>query len=255
VFAQDVERRRVDDFGPLLFGAPAPTYVSDSLQTAAFGQVERDFGPAWTGLLALRYDRDEREQAISAAGTPFSRAEATFDAWQPKATLSWRPGEDALAYATYAEGFRTGGFNPAPGPTSVWEARFEPETTRSAELGAKATVDGVYLEGAAYVSRLSDYQSYTFLENNSVTLNVDAVSVSGLELAFDAPRGDWRFTGSGAVTRAEIEGYVAPDPLIPGSAARLLGADARRTCPSGSGRWGRSGCAGSCSANCGRGWT
>jgi 3-oxoacyl-[acyl-carrier protein] reductase len=52
---------------------------------------------------------------------------------------------------------------------------------------------------------------------------VDAVSVSGLELAFDAPRGDWRFTGSGAVTRAEIEGYVAPDPLIPGSAARLLG--------------------------------
>jgi iron complex outermembrane receptor protein len=162
VFAQDVERRRVDDFGPLLFGAPAPTYVSDSLQTAAFGQVERDFGPAWTGLLALRYDRDEREQAISAAGTPFSRAEATFDAWQPKATLSWRPGEDALAYATYAEGFRTGGFNPAPGPTSVWEARFEPETTRSAELGAKATVDGVYLEGAAYVSRLSDYQSYTF---------------------------------------------------------------------------------------------
>ncbi len=217
LFAQDVERRRVDDFGPLLFGGPVPTYVTGSLQTAAFGQVERDFGADWSALLAVRYDRDEREQAISATGAPTTRAEATFDAWQPKATVTWRPGEDALVYATYAEGFRTGGFNPTPGSASPWKARFEPEVTRSVELGAKATLGRVYVEGAAYLSRLSDYQSYTFLENQSVTLNVDVVEVRGLELAFDAPVGPWRFSGSGALTDAEIERYVAPDPIIAGA--------------------------------------
>jgi iron complex outermembrane receptor protein len=217
VFAQAVERRRVDDFGPLLFGAPAPLYVTDSLQTAAFGQVEHDFGPRWSALAALRYDRDEREQAISAAGAPLGRDSATFDAVQPKATVSFRPRRGALLYGTVAEGFRTGGFNPAPGPSSVWRAQFEPEITRSLEAGAKVEIAGVFLEGAAYRSRIADYQSYTFLENNSVTLNVDAVDVAGLELAFDAQRGPWRFTGSGAVTQAEIERYVAPDPLIPGA--------------------------------------
>jgi iron complex outermembrane receptor protein len=178
------------------------------------------------GLLALRYDRDEREQAISAAGTALGRDEATFDAWQPKATLSWRPEEGTLLYATYAEGFRTGGFNPAPGPGSVWEARFEPETTRSAEIGAKLTRGDAYVEGAAYVSRISDYQSYTFLENNSVTLNVDAVNVRGLEAAFELPRGDWRFSGSGAVTKAEIDRLCRAGPADRWRAPRLRRSDA-----------------------------
>jgi iron complex outermembrane recepter protein len=207
----------VDDFGPLLFGAPAPLYVTDSLQTAVFAQAEQDLGARWSLLAALRFDRDEREQAISAAGAALGRAEASFEALQPKATLSYRPRGGALFYATYAEGFRTGGFNPAPGPTSVWEARFEPEVTRSLEAGAKLELAGVYLEGAAFVSRIGDYQSYTFLENQSVTLNVDEVAVAGLELAFEARRGPWRFSGSGAVTEAEIENYVAPDPLVPGA--------------------------------------
>jgi outer membrane receptor protein involved in Fe transport len=217
VFAQDVERRRLDDFGPLLFGAPAPLYVTDSLQTAAFGQVEHDFSARWSALAALRYDRDERSQAVSAAGAPLGRDEATFDAVQPKATLTFRPQPGALLYATYAEGFRTGGFNPVPGPSSVWRARFEPEVTRSLEAGAKLTVAGVRLDGAAYVSRIGDFQSYTFLENQSVTLNVDEVTVRGLELAFDTSRASWRLTGSAAVTEAEIDRYVAPDPILPGA--------------------------------------
>lgn len=215
-FVQAAERKRVDDFGPLLFGGPVPRYLTDSVQTAAFGQVEHDVSARWTVLTALRYDRDSREQAISAAGASLGRDEAAFDALQPKATLSFRPRPGALFYATYAEGFRTGGFNPTPGPSSAWRARFEPEITRSLEAGAKLTLAGASLDAAAYASRIGDFQSYTFLENQSVTLNVDEVSVQGLEVAFDAPRGAWRFTGSAAVTEAEIEDYVAPDPIMPG---------------------------------------
>jgi outer membrane receptor protein involved in Fe transport len=218
VFAQAVERGRTDDFGPLLFGAPPPRYEVESLQTAAFAQAETDAGPARLSL-ALRYDRDDRRQTVgSTAGGPrLARDEAAFDAWQPKATVSFAPATGWLAWATYAEGFRTGGFNPAPGPASPWEARFEPETVRTAELGAKRLTEGLYLEAAAYVGRISGYQSYTFLENQSVTLNLGAVATAGLEGAFEARRGDWRVSGAGALTRAEIEDYVAPDPLVPGA--------------------------------------
>lgn len=216
-FVQDVARRRADEFGPLLFGGPAPLYVTDSLQTAAFGHVEQDFGTRLTALLALRYDRDAREQTITVGAAAPVRDEATFDAWQPKATVSWRPADGALAWASYGEGFRTGGFNPAPGPTSVWKARFEPETNRSVELGGKLTRGDAYVEASAYVSRIGDYQSYTFLENNSVSLNVGEVAVAGLEAAFDVRQGPWRFSGAGSLTEAEIGDYIAPDPIVPGA--------------------------------------
>jgi iron complex outermembrane receptor protein len=218
VIAQGVDRERVDDFGPLLFGAPPPRYDVESVQTAAFGQAETAVGPA-TVSLALRYDRDDRRQLIesTASGARLGFDQAVFDAWQPKATVSFRPAAGTLAWVTYAEGFRTGGFNPAPGPNSPWEQRFEPEVVRTLEAGAKRSRPGLYLETTAYLGRIGEYQSYTFLENQSVTLNVGQVATAGLEAAFEARRGDWRLSGSGAITRAEIEDYVAPDPLIAGA--------------------------------------
>jgi iron complex outermembrane receptor protein len=218
VFGQGVDRERVDDFGPLLFGAPAPRYDVESRQAAVFGQAETEIGPA-TVLLALRYDRDDRRQSIESTAdrAALGGDQAVFDALQPKATVSFRPLQEVLAWVTYAEGFRTGGFNPTPGPGSVWKRRFEPEVVRTAEVGAKRSRPGLYLEVAAYLGRIGDYQSYTFLENQSVTLNVGQVATAGLEATFEARRGPWRLSGSAAVAEAEIQDYVAPDPLIVGA--------------------------------------
>jgi iron complex outermembrane receptor protein len=141
---------------------------------------------------------------------------ALFDAWQPKVTVSFEPAAGTLGWLTYAEGFRTGGFNPAPGPASVWRPRFEPEVVRTAEAGLKRSRPGLYLEAVAYAGRIAEYQSYTFLENQSVTLNLGEVATAGLEATFEARPGDWRLSGSAAVTGAEIRDYVAPDPLIAG---------------------------------------
>lgn len=218
VFAQAADRERVDDFGPLLFGAAPPRYDVESLQTAVFGQAETEVGAA-TLALALRYDRDDRRQLIAstATGATLGYDQAVFDRWQPKATVAVRPAAGTLAWATYAEGFRTGGFNPTPGPSSAWEQRFEPEVVRTVEVGAKRSRPGLYFEATAYAGRIGDYQSYTFLENQSVTLNVGEVATAGLEAAFEARRGGWALSGSGAVTGAEIQDYAAPDPLIAGA--------------------------------------
>ena len=89
---------------------------------AAFGQINYDLSDTLELSAALRYDRDERELTIMApdqflpvfafpSGRQGDVREAEFDSVQPKVTLSWRPNEDWTVYGTYAEGFRSGGFN------------------------------------------------------------------------------------------------------------------------------------------------
>jgi iron complex outermembrane receptor protein len=228
VFAQDIDRKRIDDFGPLLFGAPAPSYDTDSLQTALYGSA-RWQGARLTFDLQGRLDRDQRTQTISnsATGAQLERRRATFERFQPRIGISYEAFDNAYIYANLAEGFRTGGFNPAPGPTSVWRAQFAPEITRSAELGVKTRGAlwrgaGFSFEAAAFASEIDQYQSYTFLDGNSVTLSVDAVDVRGFELSgglnWDASTVDeMALSGAFALADSEIAAFVAPDPLIAGA--------------------------------------
>ena len=89
---------------------------------AVFGQINYDLTDELELSAALRYDKDQRELTIMAPNQylpvfafPSGRfgdvREADFDSVQPKVTLSWQPNEDWTIYGTYAEGFRSGGFN------------------------------------------------------------------------------------------------------------------------------------------------
>jgi iron complex outermembrane receptor protein len=228
VFAQDIDRDRTDDFGPLLFGAPAPFYETDSLQTALYGSARWRWS-RFTLDVQGRFDRDRRTQAISntATGARLETRRATFERFQPRLGASYQVSDGAFIYANLAEGFRTGGFNPAPTPTSVWRAQFAPEVTRSAEIGLKmrgALSPGAEysIETAAYASQIDQYQSYTFLDGNSVTLSVDSVDVRGFEasgaLNFDAsPLDAIAVSAAFALADSEIAAFIAPDPLIAGS--------------------------------------
>jgi iron complex outermembrane receptor protein len=221
LFVQDVLRERVDDFGPLLFGAAPPAYRTTSVQTAAFAGLSYDLTPALMLEAQARVDRDDRKQIItsSAIGALIDRRDAAFTQAQPRLALSWRPGQAVSLYAAYGEGFRTGGFNPLPGPGAIWSARFEPEVTRAFELGVKLRDlpgDG-RLDAALFAAETDQYQNYTFLDGNSVTLSVEAVETWGLELSGGfAPAAGWRLEGAFALAESEIARFIAPDPLIAG---------------------------------------
>lgn len=228
VFAQDVERRRTDDFGPLLFGASPAAYRTDSLQTAAYaGLFFKGVGP-FDFEAQGRFDRDKRTQLITDAATGSVRARdtATFERFQPRVAALYGfggPAQGGNLFAAYGEGFRTGGFNPAPAAGSIWQARFDPEVTRSLEAGGRLRADRLRLSASIFRSEISDYQNYTFLDGQSVTLNVDAVTVEGLEVeaSWDefARFGEAALSVEGAFALAdsEIDRFIAPDPLVPGA--------------------------------------
>ena len=105
------------------------------------------------------------------------------------AVLSWKPIPSLLTYASYAKGYKSGGYNldrsPLGGATGVFSPRsnadaaglrFDAETVNSYELGAKFKTRGFTLNVAAFRSEFKNFQLNTF--NGSVFVVQNLVGCS-----------------------------------------------------------------------------
>lgn len=233
VFFQRLERDRTDDFGPLLFGGEAMRAETRSNQIGLFGQASYDILPKVELTAALRYDRDRRkEDTVGVTSGTLAAARArTFDKWQPKLSLAWRPTNDLTAYVTGAVGFKAGGFNPLPGPADVWQADFKAETTRSVEAGIKAqSADGrIRATLAGFVTDYDNFQNTVFL-GNSVVLSVPQVDVHGIEASADVALGaGFSVDGGLAWTRSRTGRYLTPNPTPEPGEPAIVDMSGKRT--------------------------
>ena len=177
---------------------------------AVFGQINYDLTDELELSAALRYDKDQRELTIMAPNQylpvfafPSGRfgdvREADFDSVQPKLTLSWRPNEDWTIYGTYAEGFRSGGFNLSgvavgvatlvaagvPGlPQGVGDS-YSQEDTDGFEIGFKTTLAGgsLRLDAALFDTEVNNGFTFVFVApfTAQTTRNIESADVSGFE--------------------------------------------------------------------------
>ncbi len=158
------------------------TEDNDNEAYAVFAQFEYDINDALELSGSLRYDDDDREQTDVATGVSRS---TSFSATQPKVTLTWKPEEDQLFYATVARGFRSGGFN------GVGGREFDDELVDNIEVGYKSQWldDRLLLNAAVYRAESDDFQFF-FVDINAggaqVIDNLDEVTLTGLEVEFEA---------------------------------------------------------------------
>lgn len=232
IFLQRLERDRTDDFGPLLFGE-ALRSETRSNQMGLFAQASYDLVPTVEATVALRYDRDARkERSVGVdTGNVSGKRRHTFDKWQPKFSLAWRPTAEFTAYVTGAIGFKAGGFNPAPFPVVEYQELFASETTKSLEAGIKtALADGrVRLSLAGFVTDYENFQNTVFF-GNSIVFSVPKVKVHGLEAALQADLGSgFRFDGGAAWTKSRVGKYLAPNPTPETGEPDLLDLGGNRT--------------------------
>ncbi|MBL8643803.1 MAG: TonB-dependent receptor [Rhodospirillaceae bacterium] len=218
VFGQDTLRNRVDDFGPLLFGAEASKFRTPTTQLAAFGQVETDITERIEATLALRYDSVETSEDIRGVRTNarVDVAEKTFKQVQPKLSLSYTLSPTAMLYGSVSRGFKPGGFNPNPAAGDTYTRIYKAETTTAYEIGVKAeTADGTLAgTAAAFYTDYANFQYFAFISGNDVTYTAPQVEVTGFELSLNAKPTDWLgLDGSFATTDAEIGTFRAPDPI------------------------------------------
>lgn len=191
----------------------ASSEINDNEASAVFAQFEFDLTDSLELSASIRRDNDDRKQTD--VGTGATRS-ASYDATQPKVTLTWTPAEDRLVYLTYASGFRSGGFN------GIGGREYDDETVDNVEVGFKSKWldDRLLLNVAAFRAESEDFQFF-FVDVNAggaqVIDNLDEVTLSGLEVEFEAlVAPNWSIFGSLGLQDSEIDA-IDPTLTVPAS--------------------------------------
>ena len=144
------------------------------------------------------------------------------------AVLSWKPIPSLLTYASYAKGYKAGGYNldrsPLGGAAGVFGPRsnadaaglkFDAETVNSYELGAKFKTRGFTLNVAAFRSEFQNFQLNTFNGSVFVVQNIQGCSTSLNGGDTDSLAGTGQCTGNankpGVISQGvELEATMTP---------------------------------------------
>ena len=170
---------------------PRDSNAIEIANTALFGMVSFNLSDSATLTLEGRYQDEtiDQEAVVQDLGEPASPpviASASFGGFLPRLTLDWRPSDDHLLYATYAQGTKPGGFN----STVAIEAglpTYEEEKASGIEVGAKMILaDGRLLANLAiYANELTGYQltqnARSGQNTTSATVNAGDADINGFE--------------------------------------------------------------------------
>lgn len=191
---------------PMTADNPSLSFFGDSNRNrdyAGFGNLAYDILPGLEASVALRYDKETRRQTVSpynSGGVPGAVNRASFDKWQPKVTLAYKPNDDVNVYASYGEGFRSGQFNQngtaaaaqAAGVAGVSD-RVPQENTLTYEIGTKLQLADrrVRIDAALFDTRVKNQQYFVFIGaiGAQVLVPIDKVKLTGGEVLVTADMG------------------------------------------------------------------
>lgn len=176
-------------FGPDPFIFPISAFEVDTDALSVFGQVSVDVTDTLELTAGARYSHEEKEIGGTVGGAAFEVARPTrdFDDFSPEVTISYRPTDSTTIYASYREGFVSGGYNitatQAVGATI--DPSFDQTTTRGGEIGVKGYLadEQIRYDLTAYYYKYKGLQVSAF-DTQSVsltTLNAASANVRGIE--------------------------------------------------------------------------
>jgi iron complex outermembrane recepter protein len=189
---------------PISGAFPLTAYETDdglitTNSEAAFGQTTYDFTSRFSAMVGGRYLGDQKQDRRSvlgivdeALGLPGYSVDpkASWTSFDPTASLDFKITPDVLTYFSYAQGFKSGGFQTLEPPTAQAAATvFAPEKVKSYELGLKSEwLDHRLLADVAlFRSDITDQQIlvvYSALE--SLVNNAGATRDDGVDLSLAA---------------------------------------------------------------------
>ena len=218
---------------------------------AVFGDFTYDLTRKLSLSIGGRYTWDNRtstilRQVFLGGGSPFFNGQGTlfattstfrgqrsFEKFTPRASVSFQPSSDQLLYASYAKGFKGGGFDPRGVSTAAPDRNgdgvrsyreiydfltFDPETVDSYEVGYKASLfdRSVTFAVAAFHADYSDVQvpgsvgttlngQQTFI---GVTTNAGKARINGAEGEVNATLLRGLASGDDRLTFAGTIGYI-----------------------------------------------
>jgi len=182
---------------------------NETTSYAIYGDATYDLSDRLSITFGLRYTDEEKEMVLN---TPLTDSTTTAligavtggannavfsftpgsivakDSWtsvDPRLAIDYKVGESSLIYASYAQGFKSGGFNRQPtvaGGGAI--LAFEPEENDAYEIGFKTDFANqrVRLNVAAFMYDYTDFQLETNDNASILIQNVADLETSGLEV-------------------------------------------------------------------------
>lgn len=216
-------------------------FEQETRSNAAFGQVDWTFAPRWELTLGARYTEDvvkfdavnywvffdglsPERLVINLNGTdPVAmRSKESFPYLSKRAVLTFTPSERSLLYASYSDGFKSGGNSGNIAFNSATLAPYKKETVQAYELGYKGTLmDGLArVNAAAYYYDYRNMQAAVFEQVGTTVVsklgNIGAAELYGLELKLELrPTEGLLVDASGAWANTEVTSNTeTSDPVF-----------------------------------------
>ena len=205
---------------------------SDTASYAAFGEVEYDITPDVTLAVGGRFTHDKKDLDTRAVildyglpGDILSPAplQEEYDVVQseewseftPKVAVNWTPTEDALIYASYASGYKGGGWQGATANAVAAATPYDPESASTYEIGLKAEWFNNRLRTnlAAFYTDFTDLQ-VELLDDVNLTLvvaNAADAAIKGVEYEVRVLPTEWlTLFAAGSFLDTEYKDYIDP---------------------------------------------
>lgn len=214
------------DSRPATFILQGPSQL-DSKSMAAFGQADWSLTDELVLTAGVRYSHDKKDLASPLVlfirngvtllpGGPGGDQSASFDAFTYRAALDYQLTPDAMLYASYSRGYKTGGFNPGDAVHPI----YEPEYVNSFELGMKSDwfADRLQLNANAYYYDYKDKQDGITLINVALAYigNAASLKAKGFELELlTEPVAGLQFNASASYIDAKYGTFVVLDTFRP----------------------------------------
>ncbi|HNP35242.1 MAG TPA: TonB-dependent receptor [Woeseiaceae bacterium] len=207
-FEENGENLNVVHFPAVIFRSGGK-FATDSL--ALFAQASYDLSDVLEWTVGLRYTTEDKkyetenfQQIIGALLDPFTQTyldfranpipfvfgptpDLDFDEFTPSTSLAWHVGSQTMIYVSYAEGYKSGGYEQRLAPGTPVVPSFNPEYSKVYELGLKSTLaDGrLAITSALFTNDYSGMQ-ISVIDGVAPTLtNAGDATINGAELGLD----------------------------------------------------------------------
>lgn len=193
---------------PVAFGLVRNYTFVENKSYAAYAQATFKITPTLRVTGGVRYTKDKKGYSVPVGGgaivngfaalygpagtvTPFFAPgdyERSFENTSFKGGLDWKPVDNLLVYASYSEGFKSGGFNTrylVPVPAAIG---YDPELLQTYEAGAKIDLFDrkLRVNTAAFRSTYDDIQLTVYEQGAPVTRNGGSAEINGVEVEVSA---------------------------------------------------------------------
>ncbi len=216
------------------------SYINRVTEKAVFGEASFDIVDKLTLTLGGRLFEYRTQSQVTLLPNarklaPFHYAPAaeTQSGFIPKASLTFKPNNDFMAYVLYSEGFRIGGLNAFAMPYPDLPKTFGSDKTRNYEIGTRFdVVSGTFtVDLTAYHIDWANMQARLFTpgpDQRAYTVNGGGADIDGVELSLSMrPTRNLTFSSNISYNDARLSAPL-PDQFAPGGAhpkgSRLPGA-------------------------------